>query len=147
MPQLYILVACFKIEIFDLSPEVCSFVSIILEKYIMRAGPQLGVDAYGVSGFTRLCRSASSPSQHSFCALLRRKYLGRRFHSLNVNLFARKRTFISLNTEKVLVNYNEVGVVCVDLWKLQKMYIHKKASLRKPFRMDGTGFEPVTSAV
>ena len=34
----------------------------------MRAGPQLGVDASGVSGFTRLCRSASSPSQHSFCA-------------------------------------------------------------------------------
>ena len=33
----------------------------------MRAGPQLGVDASGVSGFTRLCRSASSPSQHSFC--------------------------------------------------------------------------------
>ena len=44
----------------------------------MRAGPQLGVDASGVSGFTRLCRSASSPSQHSFCTLLRRKYLGRR---------------------------------------------------------------------
>jgi len=46
---------------------------------IMRAGPQLGVDAYGVSGFTRLCRSASSPSQHSFCTLLRRNGLGRRF--------------------------------------------------------------------
>jgi len=45
----------------------------------MRAGPQLGVDAYGVSGFTRLCRSASSPSQHSFCTLLRRNSLGRRF--------------------------------------------------------------------
>ncbi len=129
MPQLYILVACFKIEIFGLSPEVCSFVSIILEKYIMRAGPQLGV-----------AKAARAPP----CTL---PILGRRFHSLNVNLFAQKRTFISLNTEEVLVNYNEVGVVCVDLWKLQKMYKHKKASLRKPFRMDGTGFEPVTSAV
>ena len=49
------------------------------KKYVMRAGPQLRVDAYGVSGFTRLCRSASSPSQHSFCTLLRRKFLGRRF--------------------------------------------------------------------
>ena len=49
----------------------------------MRAGPQLGVDASGVSGFTRLCRSASSPSQHSFCTLLRRKYLGRRFYLFN----------------------------------------------------------------
>ena len=47
----------------------------------MRAGPQLRVDAYGVSGFTRLCRSASSPSQHSFCTLLRRISLGRRLHS------------------------------------------------------------------
>jgi len=42
------------------------------EMKVMRAGPQLGVDASGVSGFTRLCRSASSPSQHSFCTLLRR---------------------------------------------------------------------------
>ena len=119
----------FKIEIFGLSPEVCSFVSIILEKYIMRAGPQLGV-----------AKAARAPP----CTL---PILGRRFHSLNVNLFTQKRTFISLNTEEVLVNYNEVGVVCVDLWKLQKMYIHKKASVWKPFRMDGTGFEPVTSAV
>ena len=44
-------------------------------------------DAYGVSGFTRLCRSASSPSQHSFCTLLRRKYLGRRFYFLYDMLF------------------------------------------------------------
>ena len=26
--------------------------------YVMRAGPQLGVDAYGVSGFTRSCAPA-----------------------------------------------------------------------------------------
>ena len=54
----------------------------------MRAGPQLGVDAYGVSGFTRLCRSASSPSQHSFCTLMRRNSLGQRFHSHNNKLFS-----------------------------------------------------------
>ena len=42
-------------------------------------GPCSELTPNGVSGFTRLCRSASSPSQHSFCTLLRRKYLGRRF--------------------------------------------------------------------
>ena len=42
-------------------------------------------DAYGVSGFTRLCRSASSPSQHSFCTLLRRSNLGRRFILSTIN--------------------------------------------------------------
>jgi len=45
----------------------------------MREGPQLGVDAYGVSGFTRSWTPASSRSRLSFCTLLRRKYLGRRF--------------------------------------------------------------------
>ena len=58
-----------------------------LKKYFMRAGPQLGVDAYGVSGFTRLCRSASSPSQHSFYTLLRRNSLGRRFCFLPLNYY------------------------------------------------------------
>ncbi len=38
-------------------------------------------DAYGVSGFTRSWTPASSRSRHSFCTLLRRKYLGRRLHS------------------------------------------------------------------
>ena len=32
----------------------------------MRAGPQLGVDAYGVSGFTRSCAPASSPRDSRF---------------------------------------------------------------------------------
>ena len=32
----------------------------------MRAGPPLGVDAYGVRGCTRSCRGASTPSRHSF---------------------------------------------------------------------------------
>ena len=34
--------------------------------YVMRAGPQLGVDAYGVSGFTRSCAPASSPRDSRF---------------------------------------------------------------------------------
>ena len=62
----------FKIENFGLSPEGCSFVSIILEKYVMRAGPQLGV-----------AKAARAPP----CTL---PILGRRFHSLNVNLFTQK---------------------------------------------------------
>ena len=35
----------------------------------------------------------------------------------------------------------------VAFFKIENLYIHKKAPMRKPFRMDGTGFEPVTSAV
>ena len=52
--------------------------------YVMRVGPQLGVDAYGVSGFTRSCAPASSRSRLSFCTLLRRSVFGRRFYKTKV---------------------------------------------------------------
>ena len=42
-------------------------------------------DAYGVSGFTRSCAPASSRPRLSFCTLLRRQYLGRRFILSTIN--------------------------------------------------------------
>ena len=53
--------------------------------YVMRVGPQLGVDAYGVSGFTRSCAPASSRSRLSFCTLLRRSVFGRRFYKIKIS--------------------------------------------------------------
>jgi hypothetical protein len=38
----------------ELRLKTYGFYILISEKLIMRAGPKLGVDAYGVSGFTRL---------------------------------------------------------------------------------------------
>ena len=43
-------------------------------KYVLRAGPQLRVDAYGVRGCIRSCESASSLPRRSFCTLLRRPH-------------------------------------------------------------------------
>ena len=43
----------------------------------MREGTQLGVDAYGVRGYTQSCRGASTPSRHSFAHYC--EGLGQRF--------------------------------------------------------------------
>ena len=61
-----------QVEMVGFKPTVLSFYQ--FKKYIMRAGPQLRVDAYGVSGFTRPYRQASLPLRHSFCTLLRRPH-------------------------------------------------------------------------
>ncbi|MBP5769364.1 MAG: hypothetical protein J6W51_09810 [Fibrobacter sp.] len=76
-----------------------------MKKNVMRAGPQLGVDAFSISNYgsamfaqvqpqhsplmlltptasvaaVRSCRSASSPSRHSPCRLLRRYSLADAF--------------------------------------------------------------------
>ena len=59
----------------------------------MREGPKLGVDACGVSGFTRPYRQASLPLRHSFCTLLRRMFLGRRFYIYYKSFFASIKLF------------------------------------------------------
>ena len=66
----------------------------------MRTGPQLGVDAYGVSGFTRSCESASSLPRLSFCTLLRSFTLADAF-LLNLALSSRTCSAIAFYTFRI----------------------------------------------
>ena len=69
----------------------------------MRAGPQLGVDAYGVSGFTRSCAPASSRPRLSFCTLLRRQYLGRRFCLLTLRCYLNESFWLAFVVEMLVI--------------------------------------------
>ena len=79
----------FKIENFGLSPEICSFVAVILEKYVMRAGPQLGVDAYGVRRCGSVMPVCKQPVATLTLQTFAKVFLGRRFF-FNVDSFTRK---------------------------------------------------------
>ena len=82
-----------QVEMVGFKPTVLSFYQ--FKKYIMRAGPQLRVDAYGVSGCTRPYRQASLPLRRSFCTLLRRYTLADALSFLRLtHLFFGKKTRI-----------------------------------------------------